>query len=90
VEQSAGCITLYRGMELLHTNTVGRGSEAWRDQPWAKGFPRALGLALVQKSGLYGKRLVAQELLSPTPCYSSGVDGWAKKDTRNFGGLGNL
>ncbi len=51
-------------MDLLHTNTVGQGSEAWRDRPKrGGGLPRALGLALVQKSGLYQDRLVREKLL---------------------------
>ncbi len=64
VVQCAGLITVYRGMDLFHTKTVGRGSETWRDRPKRCGrLPRALGLALVQKSGLYQDRLVQENLL---------------------------
>jgi hypothetical protein len=49
VEQSKGCITLYQGGKLMHTNSI-------TDVTTIDGHDvYAPGIALVQKRGLFGK-----------------------------------
>jgi hypothetical protein len=61
VEQSKGCITLYQGGKLMHTNSI-------TDMTTIDGRAvYAPGIALVQKKGLFGKRRIEEQDLQMVP-----------------------
>jgi hypothetical protein len=61
VEQWKGCITLYQGGKLMHTNSI-------TDMTTIDGRAvYAPGIALVQKKGLFGKRRIENQDLQMVP-----------------------